>query len=170
MSTSTELPPNPPPTAYAQAVHAFGRMVSLRLLAWSVLSLAAGALLWRRGSPFWRGFGAQALGWGAIDALIALSGLRPGQQPSAEPARAARNLRRLLWFNAALDVGYMAGGLRLARGKGRSDASWRGQGWGIVVQGAFLFVFDVVHGLRVPAPVEPAEAGLEGTNRNGKHD
>ena len=152
MSTSTELPPNPAPTAYAQTVHAFGRTVSLRLLTWSVLSMAAGALLWRGGSPFWRGFGVQALGWGAIDALIAFSGLRPGQQPSAEPARAARNLRRLLWFNTALDVGYMAGGLWLARSKGQDDANWRGQGWGIVVQGAFLFVFDLIHARRVPRP------------------
>ena len=132
------------------AVHRFGRAVSLRLLAWSVLSMVGGALLWRRGSPFWRGFGVQALGWGAIDALIAASGLRPGRQPSPEPVRAARNLRRLLWFNAALDVGYMAGGFWLARSKGRTDATWRGQGWGIVVQGGFLFLFDVVHAWRVP--------------------
>lgn len=135
---------------YARVVHAFGRTVSQRLLLWSALSMAGGALLWRRGGPFWRGFGIQAVGWGAIDALIAASGLRPGQQPSPEPVRAARKLRRLLWFNAALDVGYMAGGAWLARSKGRTDAQWRGQGWGIVVQGAFLFVFDVVHALRVP--------------------
>ncbi len=138
----------PTQQADALAVHTFSRNVSLRLLTWSVLSMAVGGLLWRRGSLFWRGFGAQALGWGAVDGLIALSGLRPGRQPPQDPARAARNLRRLLWFNAMLDVGYMAGGLWLVRSKGRSDAQWRGQGWGIVVQGGFLFVFDVVHALR----------------------
>ena len=150
MNEQDTSPVTPAATAYALAVHSFSRSVSLRLLLWSVLSMAGGALLWRRGGPFWRGFGAQAVGWGAIDALIALSGLRPGRQPPADPARAARNLRRLLWFNAALDVGYMAGGVRLARSKGQADAHWRGQGWGIVVQGAFLFVFDVVHARRVP--------------------
>ena len=46
----------------------------------------------------------------------------------------------------------MAGGVWLARSKGRDDANWRGQGWGIVVQGAFLFVFDLVHARRVPRP------------------
>jgi hypothetical protein len=156
MSEQDTSPVELAPTAYALAVHTFGRNVSLRLLLWSALSMAGGALLWRRGAPFWRGVGAHAVGWGAIDALIALSGLRPGRQPSPDPTRAARNLRRLLWFNAVLDVGYMAGGVRLARGKGRDDANWRGQGWGIVVQGAFLFVFDLVHARRVPrpAPVE----------------
>ena len=125
-------------------VHTFGRTVSRRLLAWSVLSMASGALLWRRGGPFWRGFGMQAFAWGAIDALIAASGLRPRQAPPA-----ARSLRRLLWFNAALDIGYMAGGAWLAHSKGRTDAHWRGHGWGIAVQGAFLFVFDVIHALHL---------------------
>ena len=150
MTEATEIVAAPDPPAYAQAVHSFSRAVSLRLLAWSMLSMVGGALLWRRGAPFWRGFGVQALGWGAIDALLAASGLRPGRQPSPEPARAARSLRRLLWFNAALDVGYMAGGLWLARSKGRTDANWRGQGMGIVVQGGFLFVFDIFHAVRVP--------------------
>lgn len=150
MNGETESVAAPDPSAYAQAVHNFSRAVSLRLMAWSVLSMVSGALLWRRGSPFWRGFSAQALGWGAIDATIAAIGLRPGRQPSPAPVRAARSLRRLLWFNAALDVGYMAGGVWLARSRGRTDANWRGQGWGIVVQGGFLFVFDLVHAMRVP--------------------
>lgn len=154
MNMQPSHPDAPADLVHARTVFAFGRTVSRRLLVWSVLSMAGGALLWRRGGPFWRGFGIQAAGWGAIDALIAASGLRPGQQPSPEPVRAARKLRRLLWFNAALDVGYMAGGAWLAHSKGRGDAQWRGQGWGIVVQGAFLFVFDVAHALRTP--VKPA--------------
>ena len=79
-------------------------------------------------------------------------------QTRATADETARNLRRLLWFNAALDVGYMAGGVWLARSKGRDDANWRGQGWGIVVQGAFLFVFDLVHARRTPRPA-PVETG-----------
>jgi hypothetical protein len=143
------------PDRDALAVRAFARMVSLRLMLWSVLSMAGGALLWRRGTPFWRGFGIQALAWGAIDALIAAAGLA-GQRPSHDPSpaydapREARKLRRLLWFNAALDVGYMAGGAWLARTKGSANPAWRGHGWGIVLQGAFLFWFDLYHALRVP--------------------
>jgi hypothetical protein len=143
------------PDRYTMAVRAFARAVSLRLMLWSVLSMAGGLLLWRRGTPFWRGFGIQALAWGAIDALIAAAGLA-GQRRSRDPSpafdapREARKLRRLLWFNAALDVGYMAGGAWLARTKGSTNPEWRGHGWGIVVQGAFLFWFDLYHALRVP--------------------
>jgi hypothetical protein len=150
-------------STYPQAVRSFARRVSLRLLVWSALSMVTGALLWWQGRPFGRGFGVQALAWGAIDALIAAFGLlgqrgagapaavgSPSQDPAAEADAAASRLRRLLWFNALLDVGYVAGGVALARTKGRSDPHWRGHGWGIVVQGAFLFVFDVYHALRVP--------------------
>jgi hypothetical protein len=36
------------------------------------------------------------------------------------------------------------------RTKGKADAQWRGHGWGIFVQGKFLFWFDLYHALRVP--------------------
>jgi hypothetical protein len=145
----------PPLNDYAQLVHQFSGRVSRRLLAWSALSMLGGALLWRRGGPFARGFGIQAVMWGAIDALIAAGGLL-AQRRSDTPLtldsgeRQATKLRRLLWFNALLDVGYVVGGLWLSRTKGKADAQWRGHGWGIVVQGKFLFWFDLYHALRVP--------------------
>lgn len=129
--------------------------VARRLLLWSGLSMAAGGLLWWRGSPFWRGFGAQAVGWGAIDALIALFGRRaarrrharlgPAASTEAVTARETQNLLRLLWLNTGLDLLYMAGGVALARTKGRHSPEWRGHGWGIVLQGMFLFFFDLYH-------------------------
>jgi hypothetical protein len=155
-------------STYKEEVRAFARSVSLRLLAWSGLSIAGGALLWWRGGPFARAFGVQALAWGAIDALIAAFGLLGGRRApaagelaetsavaGATAEREAQKLRRLLWFNALLDVGYVTGGVALLRTKGRSDPQWRGHGWGIIVQGAFLFVFDLVHALRVPRQQSP---------------
>lgn len=116
--------------------------------------MVGGALIIRGGGPFRRGFGAQAVGWGAIDALIAGIGLagqrRERNAAAGEGELAARKLRRLLWINAVLDVGYVAGGVWLARSKGGDDPGRRGQGWGIVMQGAFLFWFDLYHALRVP--------------------
>ena len=38
----------------------------------------------------------------------------------------------------------------LARTKGATDEKMRGQGWGIVLQGLFLFKFDLIHGLLTP--------------------
>jgi hypothetical protein len=128
----------------------FQRTISNRLLAWSVLSIAGGALLQLARAPFWRAFGQQAMGWGAIDAALAIFGRRGlekkvqrGYSP-AEVTKDLRALRRLLWFNAGLDVLYMVGGLALLR---RDDEAQRGHGAGILFQALFLFKFDLFHAL-----------------------
>ncbi len=133
----------------------FQDALTCRLLLWSALSITAGGILLLAGDAFWRGFGLQAVVWGAIDAGIALFGRRSaqGRQASAPPgpettAREARNLRRLLWINSGLDVLYVAGGLLLVATLGRSDPFAAGSGWGIVLQGSFLFVFDLLHARR----------------------
>lgn len=137
----------------------FQRTVSNRLLAWSVLSIAGGVLLQLARSPFWRAFGQQAIGWGAIDAALALFGRRGlekkvqrGYSPP-EAAKDLRNLRRILWFNTGLDVLYMLGGLALLR---RDDERQRGHGAGILAQGLFLFKFDLIHAL-LARQTEPTE-------------
>ncbi|MBN1812420.1 MAG: hypothetical protein JXA14_11325 [Anaerolineae bacterium] len=67
-------------------------------------------------------------------------------------AREARNLRRILLINTGLDVLYVTGGVILALTLGGDSPFWCGNGWGIVVQGGFLFFFDLLHALGVPAP------------------
>ena len=137
-----------------------------RLLLWSALSVTAGAGLLLFGDAFWRGFGLQALVWGVIDAGIAIFGRRGADRRLSRQIsegadlrdlaeREAQNLRRLLWINTGLDVLYVAGGIALvntlgASSLGPSAAFARGNGWGIVVQGAFLFLFDLLHALAVP--------------------
>ncbi|PJF27320.1 MAG: hypothetical protein CUN53_04525 [Phototrophicales bacterium] len=60
----------------------------------------------------------------------------------------ARSLRRLLWINAGLDVLYMIGGLWYAlRAKAPRG---RGMGIGVIFQGLFLFIFDVLQAREVP--------------------
>jgi len=140
----------------------FQRTVSNRLLMWSALSVVGGALLEATRSSFWRAFGQQAIGWGAIDATLAVFGRRGLEKkvqrgyPPAEATRDLRNLRRILWFNAGLDVLYIAGGLALMR---RDDAAQRGHGAGIAFQGLFLFKFDVIHALLVKK--DTADAALD---------
>ena len=141
-----------------------------RLLLWSALSIAAGAiLLLAADAPWWRGFGLQAVVWGAIDAGIALFGRRAAQKrqasspPGAETTgREARKLHRLLWINTGLDILYVAGGLLLISTLGRSDPFAAGNGWGIVLQGGFLFVFDLLHARAVPGyAVDPPMPALD---------
>ena len=135
----------------------FQDTLSRRLLLWSALSIAAGIGLLAFGDPFWRGFGLQALVWGLIDAAIAWFGQRSaarrrGRGPhSAEAlAREAANLRRLLWINTGLDVLYVTGGLVLLYTMAAQNPFAGGNGWGIIVQGGFLFFFDLLHALVVP--------------------
>lgn len=130
--------------------------ISRRLLAWSALSglTGAGLIVW--GSPFWRGFGIQAVAWGLIDAAIALFGRRRMSRRRAtldspeQRARESFKLWRLLWLNTGLDVLYIVGGLLLALTFGANDSAARGHGWGIVAQGIFLFFFDLIHARTLP--------------------
>lgn len=136
----------------------FQDVLSRRLLLWSALSIITGALLVAFGaSAWWHGFGVQALAWGAIDAAIALFGQLSARKRRAAGlggpetfAREARNLRRLLWVNTGLDVLYLAGGVALIRTLGAQNPSAAGSGWGVIVQGGFLFIFDLLHALAVP--------------------
>ena len=136
----------------------FQRTVSRALLVWSAISAAIGLVLGARRTPFRQGVASQFLGWPLINAGIAVFGalsaarrertLGDAQSPERRD-REARNLRRLLRINAGLDVGYMAGGLLLML-RPRSGERLKGTGLGILLQGAFLFCFDLLLSLRVP--------------------
>jgi len=153
----------------------FSLVLARRLLLWSALSIASGAaLMWAQPAwrdSFWGGFGLQAVVWGLIDGGIAGFGIAntrkriagsTGQDEaiaSAQAERDARSLKRLLWINTGLDVIYVAGGLAWALTRGAQDAFAAGTGWGIVLQGAFLFLFDLFHARAVPVG-EPAPLAL----------
>lgn len=137
------------------------KLILARLLSWSRFSVIAGLGLLHLDS-FWQGIGLQAIGWGVIDALIAVIARRSIKAKMVRPEatayetqqREARNLQRLLWLNTGLDVLYVLGGLWLAYRRGVANPKWRGHGWGIILQGGFLFLFDLYHALLV-AKTEP---------------
>ena len=126
-------------------VQPFTQTIMRLLFWWGALSTIGGVILQSTRQPFWIGVGQQAIGWGVIDALIALVA---GRFPSK--SFSGKTLRRILLFNAGLDILYILGGLSLARAKGATDEKMRGQGWGIVLQGLFLFKFDLIHALLAP--------------------
>ncbi|HMO58092.1 MAG TPA: hypothetical protein PKC19_12085 [Roseiflexaceae bacterium] len=116
------------------------------LLAWGSLSMLAGAAAWLYGNLVVRQIGLQALVWGAIDAALAIAGLRATQQAVARGeavAPIARRDRRVLALNALLDTSYIAGGWWMIR-KARSRADRVGIGIGIMIQGFVLFVLDAL--------------------------
>lgn len=138
----------------------FQNTVSRRLLWWATLNVGGGLWMQQQRNKFWRGVAMQSISWGAINAGIAIVGswvarLRYNNQATPYhrevTAREERNLRRALWINAGLDVGYVLGGLLLVWTRGTRDRLMRGNGWGIVIQGGFLLIFDVVHALIMSA-------------------
>ena len=101
-----------------------------------------------------------------IDAGIAAFGLRglsakldrTIDPPQAD--REAARLRRILWINTGLDVLYIAIGAVIILTLGRADPFARGSGWGIILQGGFLFLFDLLHALGTPNEVVLPDIGL----------
>lgn len=136
-----------------QSIWSFQRNLTTRLYLWSALSIFAGIMMLFF-SPFWRGMGIMFIGWGAIDAAIAFFGSRSARKKEASlPSAAseaveARNIRRILLINTVLDVLYIAAGIWIILTQ--PDPFWQGSGWGVIVQGGFLFLFDFYHTLLCP--------------------
>ncbi|SHN28352.1 hypothetical protein SAMN04488057_11651 [Cyclobacterium lianum] len=115
---------------------------------------------WALGNMVWGGIGASRSGgsekgfhqmnlyWNSVNLAIAGLGYfnARGQETNKslwKSLEAQHKTEKILLFNAALDLGYMAGGLYLKeRGRARQKEQWIGFGNSIVLQGAFLLVFD----------------------------
>lgn len=118
------------------------------LLGWGVGSTVVGAGLATAKNEVVRHVGLQAVGWGLIDAIIALLGRNGARQKvlsqthQQEQLREAQRFQTIVAINAGLDVLYVLGGRWLVQHAGM-DAARRGAGIGIMVQGAFLLVYDI---------------------------
>jgi len=145
---------NQPDNALDSAdIYAFQDDVTNRLMRWARWSVISGVMMSVHRSKFIRGIASQMISWGAIDAAIAYFGQKASEKNRTEPDgyssdvldKQADNLYKALVINAALDVLYVIAGLITAN---RSKSKYnRGIGLGIVIQGAFLFVFDALHAL-----------------------
>jgi hypothetical protein len=103
------------------------------LLLWSLFSLGTATIgLYAGPTAFWRHFWFMSGMWGLIDGGIAWFTLMIERRPPVE-------LLPILRFNTGLDVLYLwVAGLMLIRKK----PMVRGFGLGVLVQGAFLLLFD----------------------------
>jgi len=129
------------------------------LLAWSLFSIVVGILAWIKGDRWLRGLGMQFAGWGLIDGIIAAFAVRgavhksiqlaSGEITPPEYTRQARNFKAIVLANALLDIGYIFGGSWLIK-RFPQDQEKRGMGWGIIIQGAFLLIWDLVLALFSP--------------------
>ena len=118
---------------------------------WSLGNIAVGGILMGQRNGTEKYFHQMNAGWGVINLGIASVSLwmamktDPASIDLTETWKAQQNMQKILLFNAGLDVGYMMGGLYLRERAKRPDANYdrlRGFGNAIILQGAFLFVFD----------------------------
>ncbi|MFX1300751.1 MAG: DUF6992 family protein [Promethearchaeota archaeon] len=112
------------------------RRLGVILIAWSIISILCGIVLLLVPISVLQGIGLQALLWGFIDAMIAVIGVLRNKEMPAD--KAARFLR----INVFLDIGYMLIGVLLIVFLGLNQFLF-GNGIGIIIQGAFLFILDL---------------------------
>lgn len=136
----------------------YQRRMMYQLLFWAGLSLGVAAPMMLSTREWVRSFGGMTAAWAIINALIAIFALRgvhkkAQQNADAETTRGwMRQLVRLLWINAALDVVYMLVGVGLILWE-PANRMLNAFGWAVVIQGAFLLVFDAYHGWKLPRRV-----------------
>lgn len=128
------------------------RLGMLILGGWAVGNMATGAAFLGKSSGEDRSFHQMQIGWSAVNLGIATLGylgslkVDPSGWDTYQSVQEHYKMQKILLFNAGLDVGYMLGGAYLLeRGKREVKNAERLRGFGrsILLQGAFLFVFDL---------------------------
>ncbi len=127
--------------------------VSMMVLGgWAVANIATGAALYGSASGEDRYFHLMNVGWNVINLGLATFGYLGAvkSDPAAfdllQSLQAQNRMEKILLFNAGLDVGYILGGVYLrerAKRDTKNPERLAGFGKSIILQGAFLFAFDL---------------------------
>ncbi|MEM6806142.1 MAG: hypothetical protein AAF696_32390 [Bacteroidota bacterium] len=121
---------------------------------WAIGNIALGAVQRSRLEGQQRYFHEMNLFWNLVNLGIAGAALYGNMKsdPAAlglyESLKEQKNLEKILWFNVALNTSYMVGGAWLkerAKNATNNPDRLRGYGNSLILQGAFLFVFDIGH-------------------------
>ncbi len=125
----------------------------MTLGAWAVGNFVVGGIGWSRSSGSTMYFHQGNVMWNTVNAALAGFGLYGAMSaiPSSfgwhETITEQYAMEKLLLFNAGLDVGYMAAGLYMmerSKNISRHADRFKGYGQALILQGGFLFVFDMV--------------------------
>jgi hypothetical protein len=132
---------------------------------WAVVNLILGAVGSFRTRGQTQAFHQMNAYWNVVNLGIAAYGFWQATQVAAlnfwEVLVAQQEIEKILLANAALDFGYIALGLYLIeRGRRTEKDKWLGFGKSIVLQGAFLLLFDVIlYGFQQQLGIELVELG-----------
>lgn len=119
---------------------------------WAVGNIVSGSLLSLKATGSQKYFHQMNAGWNLVNLGIAAFGylseasVDPGTLDLYDSVQAHFSMEKTLLFNAGLDIGYVAGGFFLmekAKNVTKNEDRFKGFGRSLVLQGAFLFVFDL---------------------------
>lgn len=117
---------------------------------WAITNMIAGGIGMTQTSGNNRYFHQMNLAWNSVNLTLAGFGYfgsrsDPAQYSLPETIREFQKFENILLFNAGVDVGYMAAGAYLwERGIRKENDRLIGYGQSVVLQGAFLFSFDLI--------------------------
>ncbi len=121
------------------------------LASWSVLNIAWSSTQLNNSDPLKQSYHQMNLGWNAVNLVIAGFGIYQAHKFSGDltvwqSLEEQASIKRILAVNAALDLAYVASGFYLREYAFRADnfARYEGFGRAVIVNGAFLFGFDVL--------------------------
>ena len=143
----------------------YNRQGMLILGSWALLNLVVGILGSFQRKVQVQAFHQMNIYWNLVNLGIAGFGFWQATQVAAlnfwEVLVAQQQIEKVLLFNAALDLGYMAIGLVLIeRGRRLEKERWIGFGKSILLQGAFLILFDaILYGFQQRLGIELLELG-----------
>jgi hypothetical protein len=129
------------------------RIGMLVLGSWAVGNIAAGAILAGQRQGEDKYFHLMNIGWNAVNLGLATVGYLnaihadPAVYDMAATIKEQYNIEKILLLNTGLDVGYMLGGLYLMERSKNTDKNperLKGFGKSILLQGGFLFTFDLI--------------------------
>ena len=131
---------------------------------WAALNMGSGLILQANAEGEDRYFHRMNATWNVVNAGLASLGYfnarrsQPASWDLVQSRRGMRKLRQTLLLNAGIDTGYMMAGIWLhERGKNptlTTDQGDRFRGWGksLILQGGFLFAFDLLTFYRLRKP------------------
>ncbi|MBL8955925.1 MAG: hypothetical protein JNK82_34440 [Myxococcaceae bacterium] len=119
---------------------------------WAVANLVGGAIGFGVATDeTWRYFHLGNLVWNGVNVALAVVGLISNWKPDDQPLdlkdamKGSQNLEKVFFLNVGLDVAYLATAAFLwQRGDATNDRRFVGFGQALLLQGGFLFAFDLV--------------------------
>ncbi len=118
---------------------------------WAVANIAGGAILRGQTSGTTRYFHEMNVFWNIVNLGLAGAGLYgaytsdPAALTAWESFQEQQTIEKILLFNAALDIAYMAGGaymIERSRRVEKKPERIKGYGQSLILQGGFLLIFD----------------------------